>query len=43
MGIADVKSSQPFNILVADFGVQAMEVLPHQVVEYTSQYQETID
>lgn len=41
-GIADVKSGQPFYILVANFGQQVIDLLQHKVVVYASKHQETI-
>lgn len=41
-GIADVKSGQSFDIIVPDFGEQAIYFRPQQVVAYSSQHPKTI-
>lgn len=40
--IVDLNPGQPFHILIANFDEDAIDLLPHQVVTYESQLQETI-
>jgi len=41
-GIMDVKRDQPFHILVANFAEHPIDILPRQVVAYTSDHPETL-
>lgn len=42
MGIADVRQSEPFHILVSNFEYYAVHLLPCQVVAYASQHPESL-
>lgn len=41
-GITNLKSDEPFDILVSNFGEHAIDFLPHQVVAYASGYSDTL-